>query len=320
MKPKVFVTRRLPEDLLEKLRQHAEVIVHPEEQLPVSRNQLLEGVSGATGILSLLTERIDEEVLSAAGPSLQVISNVAVGYDNIDVKAAKERGIWVTNTPGVLTETTADLTFALMLAVSRRVVEAERYLREGRWETWSPLQLTGQDVFGATLGIIGMGRIGQAVAKRARGFDMKVLYQNRTRNLEAEEMYGCQYMEQDELLKHSDFVVVLTPLTPETRGMIGKRELGIMKKTAVLINTSRGSVVDETALYEALKQNQIFGAGLDVYQTEPIDPEHPLLELQNVVLLPHIGSASLQTRRKMISIAIDNLIQVLKGLPPLYPL
>lgn len=238
---------------------------------------------------------------------------MAVGYNNIDVSAATRKGIMVTNTPDVLTETTADLTFALLMATARRLLEASDYLRRGEWKTWSPMLLTGQDVHGATLGIIGMGRIGEAVAKRAKGFDMRVLYHNRNRKPEVEEKLGVTYADLPTLLKESDFVCILTPYTSETHHLIGKGELAIMKKTAVLINTSRGGVVDENALYEALTTGTILAAGLDVFEQEPVPLNHPLLSLPNVVALPHIGSASVQTRTRMAELAAQNLLQALAG-------
>ena len=288
----------------------------PESERAVPRGELLEAVRGVEGILSMITDQIDAEVLDAAGSQLKVVANMGVGYDNVVLEAAKERGVMVTNTPDVLNETTADLTFALMLATARRLVESERFLREGNWKIWSPMSLTGQDVFGATLGIIGMGRIGEAIVKRAIGFDMKVVYHNRSRRPEVEAKYGCTYHSMDEVLQAADFVLVMTPLTNETRGLIGARELSLMKPTAIFINTSRGPVVDEEALYQALLQRQIWAAGLDVFAQEPIAPNHPLLTLDNVVLLPHIGSASIKTRMRMAHLAADNLIAAVTGGQP----
>ncbi|GGI98623.1 D-glycerate dehydrogenase [Alicyclobacillus cellulosilyticus] len=316
---RVYVTRKLPEAALSILRTAADVTVYPEEDEPVPRARLLADVAGTDAIVSLLTDRMDAEVMDAAGPNLKVIANVAVGYDNIDVAAAAARGITVTNTPGVLTETTADLAFALLLAAARRLTEAERYLRAGRWRTWSPMLLTGQDVYGATLGIVGMGRIGEAVAKRASGFDMRILYTSRSRHPEAETRYGCVYRPLDALLAEADFVVVLTPLTPETRGLIGRRELALMKQSAVLVNVARGPVVDETALVEALASRRIFAAGLDVYHQEPLPMDHPLLQLDNAVLLPHIGSASIRTRTRMAEMAAADVVAVLRGEEPAHP-
>ena len=314
-KPTVAVTRKIPDSILERLREKCEVKLWPEEDEPVPRNVLEEMVREADGLYCLLTETVDEALLAAA-PKLKVVSNMAVGYNNIDVEAASRRRIMVTNTPGVLTETTADLTFALLLATARRLVEASDFLRQGRWKTWSPMLLTGMDVFGATLGIIGMGRIGEAVAKRAKGFDMRVLYYNRTRREDAEQSLGVEYASLDELLAQSDFVCILTPLTPQTRGLIGERELKRMKRTAVLINSARGGIVDEDALYRALKDGEIWAAGLDVFEEEPVKPDHPLLTLPNVVALPHIGSASVRTRTRMAEMAADNLLEALSGRLP----
>ncbi|MEK5270124.1 D-glycerate dehydrogenase [Aeribacillus sp. FSL K6-8394] len=315
MKPKVFVTRKLPIEIIEKIKEVCDVSMWEEEEIPVPRNVLESQIQEVDGLFCLLTETIDKSLLDKA-KNLKIISNMAVGYNNIDVEAATQRKIMVTNTPGVLTETTADLTFALLLATARRLIEASEYLRQGKWKTWSPMQLIGQDVFGATLGIIGMGRIGEAVARRAKGFDMKVLYYNRNRKPKAEQSLGVEYADLPELLQTSDFVCILTPYTPETRNLIGEKELKLMKKTAVLINTARGGIVDEEALFQALKKGEIWGAGLDVFEKEPVPVDHPLLTLPNVVALPHIGSASKKTRLRMANIAAENLIQGLQGKTP----
>jgi glyoxylate reductase len=257
--------------------------------------------------VSLLTDKIDAEVMDAS-PCLKVIANYAVGYDNIDIAAADERRIQVGNTPGVLTETTADLAFALLLAAARRIAEADRYTRSGQWRTWGPTLLLGQDIHHATLGLIGFGRIGREMAKRARGFDMTVLYYDHTRNEEAEAGLGARYAELDTLLSTSDFVSLHVSLNDSTRHLIGERELGLMKPTAVLINTSRGPVVDQQALCAALKRGKIGGAGLDVFEREPISADDPLLALENVVAAPHIGSGSVATRTKMALMAAENVI------------
>jgi glyoxylate reductase len=250
--------------------------------------------------------------MDAAGEDLKVIANMAVGYDNIDVGAAKERGIVVTNTPEVLTETTADTAFMLLLAAARRLGEAERLLRSGGWDAWGPKQLLGPDVWGKKLGLVGLGRIGQAVARRSSGFGMEVLYYDQYRDESAEEELGARYLALDDLLSESDFISIHTPLTPETQQLIGERELGLMQTTAVLVNTSRGPVVDEGALAAALAERRIFAAGLDVYEEEPkVYPR--LFELENVVLAPHIGSASIETRDKMATLAAENLRAVLSG-------
>jgi glyoxylate reductase len=312
---KVIVTREIPEAGLSLLEDFDVTVLH---ERPPERDELLEAVRGATGILSTATERIDGEVMDAAGESLQVVANMAVGYDNIDVEAAGERGVVVTNTPGVLDETTADVAFMLILAAARRLGEGERLLRAGKWEWWGPKQLRGLDVWGKKLGILGMGRIGQAVARRARGFGMEILYHNRSRNEEAEKELGARYLELDELLGACDFISIHTPLTDETRHLIGAEELERMKPQAVLVNTSRGPVVDEGSLAEALEKGRIFSAGLDVYEEEP--KVHPkLLALENVVLAPHIGSASMETRDRMATLAAENLRAVLQGEQPRTP-
>ncbi len=315
MKPTIFITRKISTEIVNKIEKVCNVEMWEEKDTPVPREVLEEKISYIDGLYCLLTESIDEELLNKAN-NLKVVSNMAVGYNNIDVDTAKKRGITVTNTPGVLTETTADLTFALLMATSRRLVEASNYLRNGEWKTWSPMQLTGQEISGATLGIIGMGRIGEVVAKRARGFDMDILYNNRSRKYNVEENLGVHYVEMDTLLQESDFVVIMTPYTPETKNLISHRELGIMKQNAILINTARGGIVDEDALYHALKSGEIWAAGLDVFENEPVSLEHPLLSLPNVVTLPHIGSASINTRLKMADLAADNLIKGLLNQQP----
>lgn len=317
MKPRVYITRKIPDEALKIITGRCEVRMWDREDEPVSRDVLEREVRDVEGLYSLLTESIDEKLLDFA-PYLKVVANMAVGYDNVDVAACTRRGIVVTNTPGVLTDTTADLAFALMMTAARRVTEAERFLRGGKWKTWSPMLLTGVDVYGATLGIIGLGRIGEAVARRARGFSMRVLYNDKPRpDLEAS--LGVERRELESLLRDSDFVSVHVPLTEETRGMIGERELTLMKSTAVLVNTSRGPVVRERELVEALREKRIFAAGLDVFETEPLPEDSPLLELDNVVLVPHIASASIATRTKMAVMAANNLVQVLYGQEPLNP-
>jgi glyoxylate reductase len=315
MPEKVLVTREIPSAGLRALEPFDVRVLH---ERPPERGELLDAVRGVSGILSTATEKMDGELMDAAGEDLKVIANMAVGYDNVDVEASAERGIVVTNTPGVLDETTADVAFMLLLAAARRLGEGERLLRAGRWEWWGPKQLMGRDVWGKRLGIVGFGRIGQAVARRARGFGMEVLYHNRSRKEEAEQELGARYVEFDELLETVDFVSVHTPLTDETHHLIGPKELGRMKRTAVLVNTSRGPVVDEAALAEALAGGRIFAAGLDVYEEEP--KVHPkLLELENVVLAPHIGSASVETRDRMAALAAENLAAVLRGEDPKTP-
>lgn len=315
----VYITRALPEELLQCFPTSLQVLSFPSADRPIPRLELLQKVRGVSGIISLLTEKIDAEVFEAAGQSLKIVANMAVGFDNIDLVEARKRSIIVTNTPDVLTETTADLIFGLLLATARRIPEAEQNLRQGKWTSWSPMWLTGQDVYGATIGIIGMGRIAKAVAARARGFGMKILYTGRRSNPDVEKQLPCRFVSFETLLKESDFIVPLVPGSTSTHHLIGKKELAMMKPTAILINASRGTVVDEDALYEALYHQRIWGAGLDVYVNEPIPPTYPLLQLKNVVLLPHIGSASIQTRLQMARLAIDNVIAVLTGKPPLTP-
>lgn len=316
-KSKVYVTRRLPDAILDKLCDVCEVTMWEETDIPVPRDVLEKEIQEVDGLFCLLTEQIDAPLLERAN-RLKVISNMAVGYNNIDVESANKRGIMVTNTPGVLTETTADLTFALLMATARRVVEASEFLKKGNWKTWSPMLLTGQDVFGATLGIIGLGRIGEALSRRANGFGMDVIYHNRSRKLDAEKELGITYTDLETLLSQSDFVCVLTPYTVETENLIGKHELSLMKNTAILINSARGGIVNEEALYEALKNETIWAAGLDVFQCEPINLDHPLLTLSNVVTLPHIGSASIRTRLRMAELATQDLLMGLNHQTPLH--
>ena len=315
MARKVLVTREIPEAGLKPLEDFDVTIL---SEAPPERDELLEAASGAEGVLSTVTEKIDGEFMDAAGEGLKVIANLAVGYDNVDVEAANERGVIVTNTPGVLDETTADVAFMLLLAAARRLGEAERTLRAGKWEWWGPKLFMGPDVWGKKLGIIGLGRIGQAVARRTEGFDMEILYHNRSRKEEAESELGARYMDLGELLETADFVTIHTPLTDETQHLSGQAELHKMKSEAVLVNTSRGPVVDEGALADALAEGRIFAAGLDVYEEEP--KVHPkLLELENVVLAPHIGSGSIETRNKMAALAAENLAAVLRGEQPKTP-
>lgn len=309
----VYVTRVIPEEGMSIVRSAARAEVWPEDG-PPPREVLMAKVGDIDGLLCLLTDRIDAELLARA-PKLRVVSNLAVGYDNIDVAACTARGIKVGNTPGVLTETTADLAFALLMATARRIVEADRFLRDGKWKTWSPMLLTGRDIHHATLGIVGMGRIGYEMAKRGRGFDMRVLYSDVRTHEAAEREFGAVRVTLDDLLAQSDFITVHTPLLPETRGLIGAEAFARMKPSAILVNTSRGPVVDQAALYEALRSGQIAGAGLDVFEVEPIPMDSPLLALDNVVLAPHIGSASIATRTRMAVLAAENLVAGLRGDP-----
>lgn len=314
-KPKVFITRQLPQAAVDIIAAACDYRMWPEADTPIPRDRLLAQVRDVEGIYSLLTEKIDAELMDAA-PRCKIVANMAVGYDNITVPELTSRRVLVTNTPGVLTETTADLTFALLLATARRLFEANRYMMDGNWKTWSPMLLTGQDVHGSTLGIIGCGRIGAAVARRAKGFGMKLLYSNRKRVPELEAELGTEYCSMDDLLRRSDFVSILVPLTPETRHLIGERELSLMKPTAILINSARGPIVDEKALYRALVDKQIWAAGLDVFEVEPVSLDNPLLKLDNVVAVPHIGSASIATRTKMATTAATNLVAGVTGQRP----
>jgi glyoxylate reductase len=287
-----------------------------EGELPPPRNTLLQSIQNVDGLLSLLTDKVDAEVMDKA-PKLKVISNCAVGFDNIDVAEATRRGIIVGNTPGVLTETTADFAFTLMMAAARRVVEADKAVRAGKWKTWGPMVLLGQDIHGATLGILGMGRIGQAVARRAKGFDMRLLYYDAVRQRKIEEELGVQFVEFDTLLAESDFITIHINLTPENYHLIGAKQIDKMKKTSILVNTARGPIVDNMALYEGLRDGKIAYAALDVTEPEPLPADHPLLNLDNVIVVPHIASASVATRTKMGLMAADNLIAGLKGeIPP----
>lgn len=314
-RPRVYVTRRLPAPAMERLAQAAQVATWPDDDRPPPREVLVQEAAASDGLVVLVTDRIDGALLDAA-PRVCVVSNVAVGYDNVDVAAATARGVVVTNTPGVLTETTADFAFALLLATARRLAEADRFTRAGRWTSWGPLFFVGHDVHGQTLGLVGLGRIGTAVARRARGFGMRVLYHSRTRKPEVERELEVEYVGLDELLRRADFVSLHVPLSAETRHLIGAPQLRLMKPTAILVNTSRGGVVDQAALYDALARRQIWGAGLDVFEVEPIAPDDPLLTLDNVVVAPHIGSASVETRTKMALVAVENCLAALDGRQP----
>ncbi|MFC1949851.1 2-hydroxyacid dehydrogenase [Chloroflexota bacterium] len=316
-KPKVFVTRLIAREALDKIAGATEMEVWQEE-LPPPYEVLLEKARDAEGLLTLLTDNINASLIGKS-PKLKVISNMAVGYDNIDIEEATRCHIAVGNTPGVLTGTTADFAFTLLMAAARRIAEADRYTRQGRWQTWEPMTLLGQDIHNATLGIIGLGRIGAEIARRAGGFNMKVLYHDSIRRSREEEVrLGVEYVpELKTLLARSDFISIHVPLTPETNHLIGNKEFALMKPTAVFINTSRGSVVDQKALYEALKAGKIFSAAIDVAETEPIAPDDPLLTLDNIIIAPHIASASVPTRTKMAMMAAENLLAGLRGeLPP----
>ncbi|WP_413378916.1 2-hydroxyacid dehydrogenase [Alkalihalobacillus sp. 1P02AB] len=311
---KILITRKVPEALLERLYElpNVKVIMFDKEDEPMPREQLLAELKTADGVFSNLSDKLDCEALEQA-EQLKVISTLAVGYDNIDLEVAKEKGIKIGHTPYVLTEATADLTFALLLATARNLPQGQQMIKNNEWSSWSPFGLTGKQVYGSKIGIIGMGRIGLSVARRAKGFSMDVLYHNRSRHEEAEKEVGARYCSLDELLEQSDFVVLLAPGSKATYHMIGTEQFKKMKNTAYLINSSRGTNVDEKALYDALKTGEIKGAGLDVFEKEPISADHPLLELENVLAIPHIGSASIETRQEMVEVTVSNLVNGLTG-------
>jgi lactate dehydrogenase-like 2-hydroxyacid dehydrogenase len=314
-RPRVFVARRIPDEGLDAIGAVCNVDLW-EDELPAPRTELLRRVAGVDGILSLLTDRIDDELLDAAGPGLKVVSNYAVGFDNIDVAACARRGIPVGNTPGVLTETTADLAWTLLMAAARRVPEGDRYVRAGDWKTWGPLLLLGPDVHGATIGIVGFGRIGQAVARRAQGFGMRILYHDLAElPASVTEPLGATYAPLEVVLAQSDFVSLHVNLSAETRHLINARTLAEMKPTAVLVNTSRGPVIDQIALADALRDGTIWAAALDVTDPEPIPMDDPLVGLDNCLIVPHIASASRATRGKMAAMAAANLIAGVHGEP-----
>jgi len=310
-KPKVFVTRIIPDAGLRLIRERCEADVWPDLN-PPSRAELMSRAGQIDGIVSLLTDGMDAEFMDAA-PRLRVISNYAVGYDNVDVPAATQRGIPVGHTPGVLTETTADFAFTLLMATARMVVQGMDYVRAGKWTTWGPLLLLGQDVHHAALGLVGLGRIGTEMAKRAKGFDMRVIYFDAFRQQDKEAELGIEFLPLEDVLRQADFVSLHTPLTPETHHLMNARTLALMKPTAILVNTSRGPVIDPDALYDALKSGAIGAAGLDVTEPEPLPADHKLLTLDNLVVAPHIASASVATRDAMAVLAAENLFAGLEG-------
>jgi glyoxylate reductase len=315
MAGRAYVTRVIPQGGIDLLRSQVQTDVN-ESDRPLSADELRDKASSYEALVTLLTDKIDRSVLEAGKGSLRIVANVAVGFDNIDVQAATELGVMVSNTPGVLTETTADFAWTLLMAVARRVCEAQALLRAGRFKGWGIMMMLGEDIYGKTLGVVGFGRIGQAVAKRATGFDMKILYYDPvTEAAEAARQVGARRVDLETLLRESDFVSVHTPLAPETHHLISTPQLDLMKPTAFLVNTSRGPVVDEGALVQALRDGKIKGAGLDVFENEP--EVHPgLLELDNVVITPHVASASVSTRTRMATIAAENVIAALKGERP----
>ena len=311
--PRVYVTRHLPQPALDLLSQHTRMEVWPGE-LPPPREELLRQAGEIDGLLALLTDRVDAALLDAA-PRLRVVSNYAVGYDNVDLAAATARGVLVTNTPDVLTETSADFAVALMFAAARRVGEGEAYVRAGKWKTWGPETLLGQDIHGATLGLVGLGRIGQAVARRAVGFGMRILYHSRTRRPELEAAYGLVHVPVDQLFAESDIISLHCPLNEETRHLVDRDALERFKPNAILVNTARGPVIDTQALVEVLRRKSLVAA-LDVTDPEPLPADHPLLAQPNVLVTPHIASATVGTRLRMAQIAVENLLAALRGERP----
>jgi len=314
-KPKVYVTRDMPERGLRKIKEKFDAEVWP-EYAPPPKKLIIKKAAKVDALATLLSDKIDAEVFDAA-PKLKIVAQMAVGFDNIDLAEATKRGIYVTNTPGVLTETTADFAWTLLMAVARRVAEGDRYVRTGKWKVgWHPMMLQGRDIYGATLGIVGLGRIGCAIALRAKGFNMKVLYNDVIRRPDFEKEYGIEFVEMDYLFKNADFITVNVPLMKETFHLVNEQKLKMMKKTAYIINNARGPVVDEKALYKALKEGWIAGAGLDVFEQEPTPMDNPLLKLDNVVVAPHISSASFETRARMAEMVADNLIAFFEGKTP----
>ncbi len=315
--PVVYITRRIPTEAIDLLHSVAEVRQWDNDD-PIPRDVLLAEVGEIDALFPMITERIDEEVLTRAS-RLKVVANMAVGYDNIDVPACTSHQVQVTNTPDVLTETSADLAFALLMSTGRGIVQGDRYVRRGEWKVWGPLLHLTPDIHGTTLGIVGMGRIGQAMARRARGFDMRVLYYSRSRREDLERENGYEYASLDDLLVQSDYVSVHVALNEATRHIIGAEQLKRMKRTGILVNTGRGPLVDQHALYEALRVGEIAGAALDVTDPEPISMDDPLLTLDNCIITPHVGSASFGTRTRMATLAAENIAAVLSGKPPLTP-
>ena len=315
-KSKVYVTREIPERGLKMIKESFDTEVWPEYG-PPPKEVIIEKIRNVDAIVSLLSDKIDTEVFDVA-PKLKIVAQIAVGFDNIDIREATKRGIYVTNTPEVLTETTADFAWALLMAVARRVVEADRYVRTGKWKvSWHPSMLLGRDVHDATIGVVGAGRIGSSVAKRAKDFNMKILYYDVVSRPELEKELGAKSVDLSTLFKESDFISIHVPLTKQTYHMINEEKLGLMKKTAYLINNSRGAVIDEKALYRALKEEWIAGAGLDVFEREPTPVDNLLLKLDNIVVAPHISSSSHETRSRMAEMVAENLIAFFEGrIPP----
>jgi len=313
-KSRVYVTRMIPQENIDELRKHFDVAVNPDDRA-LTKVELVENAKGCDALITLITDTVNGELLDAIGPQCKVVANYAVGFNNFDVAAATQRGVILTNTPGVLDDATATHAFTLLLATARRIAEADKYVRDGKWKGWAPMFFIGMDVDRRTLGIAGMGRIGSNIARKAKGFDMKIIYADARRNLQVERELGAIYVDKETLLKESDFLTLHVPLIPETHHYIGEKELRLMKKTAVLVNASRGPVVDEKALLKALQEKQIWGAGLDVFENEP-EIVAGLTELDNVIVVPHIASATIETRINMGKIAVNNVINVLNGQPP----
>jgi len=314
-KPKVYVTREMPERGLSIIKERFEAEVWS-DYAPPPKKTIIQKAAKVDALATLLSDKIDAEVFDAAS-NLKIVAQMAVGFDNIDVNEATKRGIYVTNTPGVLTETTADFAWALLMAIARRVVEADKYVHMGKWKvSWHPMMMQGRDVYGATIGIVGLGRIGCAIAKRAKGFDMTVLYYDVVRRPDFEKEYNIQFTPLDTLFQKADFVTINVPLTKETYHLVDEKKLRLMKKTAYLINNARGPIVDEKALYKALKEGWIAGAALDVFEQEPTPLENPLLKLDNVVVAPHISSSSYETRSRMAEMVAENLVAFFEGKTP----
>ncbi|MCE4611017.1 MAG: D-glycerate dehydrogenase [Desulfurococcales archaeon] len=318
-KPRLFMTRKVFDEVIDRLREKFEVEVWDRYQ-PPPYEVLLEEALKSDALYTLLTDKIDCSLLEKASPRLRIVAQMAVGYDNIDVECATKYGVYVTNTPGVLTDAVAELTWALILAVTKRIVEADVFVRWGEWKRletgWHPMMMLGVELKGKTLGILGMGRIGKRVAEIGKAFGMKIIYHSRKRKEDVEKELGAEYRSLEDLLKESDILSIHVPLSPETKHLIGEKELRMMKPTAILINTARGPVVDTEALVKALREGWIAGAGLDVFEEEPLDPNHPLTAFKNVVLAPHIGSATKETRMKMAMMAAENLIAFSEGKVP----
>jgi glyoxylate reductase len=313
-KKSVYITRMIPQENIDDLKKYCYVEVNPDDRA-LAPAELMEKVKGRDGVLTLLTDKVDAAVMDAAGPQCRIFANYAVGFNNFDLEAATKRGIVLTNTPGVLDDATATHTWTLLLSTARRIAEADKFVRDDKWKGWAPMFFIGLDIDRKTLGIAGLGRIGSNVAKKAKGFDMKIIYSDVRRNEVFEKEFGARHVDKETLLKESDFLTLHLPLLPETKHYIGEKEFKMMKKTAVLINASRGPIVDEKALVKALREKQIWGAGLDVFENEP-QLEPGLTKLDNAVIVPHIASATIKTRLDMGAIAVNNIIKVLNGQPP----